>query len=212
MWPLLSLLLSFSLFAHSGSCPLKDGDLIFIKSQSSQSALLKLVTKSEWTHVGLVFKNDKGWDVIEAVQPVKWTSLYSFVRRSHQYSFEVYRALFDFDPTLVKAHAEEQLHKNYDLIFGWDHERWYCSELAWKAYEKGAQEHIGSLQKVGDLEVSDPRVLNEAKKRFNGYGLTFNAEEWLSTEVITPVQMMKSEKVQKVLDQRQVTSLKDCLL
>jgi hypothetical protein len=213
MLRLLFLLLAFNTSLTAwGSCPLKDGDLVFIKSQSAQSALLKLTTESEWTHVGMIFKNQAGWDVIEAVQPVQWTSLYSFIRRSRHYHFEVYRAAFDFEAAKVKAYAEKQLGQNYDLIFAMDDERWYCSELVWKAYEKSAQEKIGELQKVGDLKVSDPRVLAEAKSRFNGYGMTFNAEQWFSSEVITPVQMMKSEKVEKVLDHKRISSLKDCLL
>jgi hypothetical protein len=212
MWPLLSLLLSFNFFSIAwGSCPLKDGDLVYIKSQTAQSSLLKLVTKSDWTHIGMAFKNKEGWEIIEAVQPVKWTSLYSFVRRSAQNQFEVHRALFDFDAKVVKTFAEKQLNKNYDLIFAWDSERWYCSELAWKSYEKASKVKIGELQIVGDLHVEDPRVLAEAKKRFRGYGMSFDEEEWKSSKVITPVQMMRSDKVQKVLDQRSVLELKDCL-
>ena len=213
MWPLLSSLLLFSLISTAqGSCPLKDGDLVFIKSQTAQAQLLRIATDSEWSHVGMAFKAKKGWDVIEAVQPVQWTSLFSFVRRSNNLQFEIYRAKFDFDAKAIKAFAEKFLGSDYDLIFAWDQNRWYCSELVWKAYEKVTAEHLGVLQKIGDLKVTDPRVLTEAKRRYEAYGMTWDQEAWFDSEVITPVQMMKSDKLQKVFDTRDTTSMQDCIL
>lgn len=208
------LLLSFNLITTAwGACPLRDGDVVFIKSQTEQAKLLKLATGSEWSHVGMAFKkNQKEWQIIEAVQPVQWTSLYSFVRRSKNFHFEVKRATFDFDAKKVMSYAEEHLGKNYDLIFGWDNERWYCTELVWKAYEKASKEELGRLEQVGDLNVDDPRLMSEAARRFKQYGMTFNAEEWKKTPVITPIQMMKAENLQKVLDHKNIDELKDCLL
>jgi hypothetical protein len=212
MWRLLFLLLSFNLISIAwGSCPLKDGDLVYIKSQSSQSALLKIVTASAWTHTGMAFKNKNQWEIIEAVQPVKWTSLQSFITRSRDAHFEIHRPIFSFDAEKVKEYAVAQLGKNYDLIFAWDNERWYCSELTYKAFDKGAQEQIGTPERVGDLNVNDISVLNEAKKRFQSYGMVFDAEVWKNSQVITPVQMMKSDKVRRVFDQNDSNELRDCL-
>lgn len=214
MLRLLFLLLSFSLISSAwASCPLQDGDIVFIKSQSSQSALLRLTTGSEWTHVGMAFKKKEGWSIIEAVQPVKWTSLLSFIKRSQNLAFDVRRANFDFDAKKVKAYAVEQLNKDYDLIFAWENERWYCSELVYKAYQKASGETLGTLQKVGDLKnIDDMRVMNEAKKRFQGYGLNFNAEEWKNSSIITPVNMMNSEKLIRVLGHKSTNNdVQDCL-
>ena len=213
MWPLLSSLLLFNLISYAqGSCPLKDGDLVFIKSQTAQAGLLRIATDSEWSHVGMAFKAQKGWDIIEAVQPVQWTSLYSFVRRSNNLQFEIFRATFDFDAAAVKAYAEKFLGSDYDLIFAWDQNRWYCSELVWKAYEKVTSEHLGVLQKIGDLKVTDPRVLAEAKRRYEVYGMIWDQDAWFQSEVITPVQKMKSDKLQKVFDTRDRASMQDCII
>ena len=202
----------YPLFA--ANCPLKDGDIIFIKSQSSQSKLLNLVTGSPWTHVGMLFKNNNKWDVIEAVQPVKWTSLYSFVRRSHQLHFEVKRVNFDFSSAqvkLVREFSEKLLNKNYDLIFAWDNERQYCSELVWKAYQFATSKNLGELQQIKDLKFDHPMVIAEAKKRFNNYGLEFNLEQWKNSQVITPVQMLDSPNLSKVTDQKKILELESCL-
>lgn len=58
----------------------KNGDLIFIQSTSSQSKAISEVTKSIWTHVGILNKNENGeWEVIEAVSTVKTTPVISFI-------------------------------------------------------------------------------------------------------------------------------------
>jgi len=211
MWRLFFLLISFNLYA-AGSCPLKDGDLVFIKSQSEQSKLLKLTTGSDWTHVGMAFKNEAGWEIIEAVQPVKWTSLYSFVRRSKDLAFEVRRATFEFDAEKVKTYAVDKIARNYDLIFAWDQERWYCSELVWKAYKKASGEELGSLEKIGELKnIDSPIIRQTAAKRFANYGLKYDHEEWKASPVITPIQMMNAQNLEEVLDQKSIDSFTDCL-
>jgi hypothetical protein len=195
-----------------GSCPLQDGDLVFIKSQTEQAKLLKITTGSEWSHVGMAFKNPAGWEIIEAVQPVKWSSLYSFVRRSHQLSFEVLRSNQPFDPKKVKSYASSQLGKNYDLIFAWDNERWYCSELVYKAYKKASSVELGEMELIGDLKNIDrPEIRKEAKKRFEQYGLEYNHEKWKESPVITPVQMMRSSNLNEVVDSSRINELVDCL-
>lgn len=216
MWRLFFLLISFNLYA-AGSCPLKDGDLVFIKSQSEQSKLLKLTTGSEWTHVGMAYKNENGpggphWDIIEAVQPVKWTTLYSFVRRSKDLAFEVRRASFEFDPSVVKSYAIDKLGKDYDLIFAWDQERWYCTELVWKAYKKASREELGTLEKIGDLKnIDSPLIRQTAAKRFADYGLKYDHETWKQSPVITPIQMMNASNLFEVTDQKSIDSFTDCL-
>lgn len=199
-----------NLFAQT--CPLKDGDLVFIKSQTNQSKLLQYTTGSEWTHVGMAFKRKGNWDIIEAVQPVRWTSLYSFMRRSRELSFEVRRATFPFDAEKVKSFAESKLGLDYDLVFAWDSKRWYCTELVWKAYKKASKEELGSLQSVGELQNIDHlMVKNEAKKRFEAYGLPYDHEVWKESKIITPVQMLNASNLEDVGNQHSVEDFSHCL-
>lgn len=209
------LVISFLLSACQlsfASCPLRDGDVVFIKSQSEQARLLKIATDSEWSHVGMAFKRASGWDVIEAVGPVRWTTLESFVRRSRFLHFEIKRPLFSFDSKKLKASAEAQLGKSYDLIFGWNDERWYCTELVWKAYKETTKNPIASLEKIGDLNVHHPAILAEAQKRFEGYGEEFNLDEWLNEPIITPVHMLESAELESVTNHRKnPEDMVDCL-
>jgi hypothetical protein len=209
--PLFILLLA-SVSGHGRvACPLKDGDLIFIKSQTSQAALLKISTGSDWSHVGMVFKRGRGFDVIEAVGPVKWTTLYSFLRASRNLQYAVLRPSFGFDATILRKFAERQLGKDYDLIFGWDDQRWYCSELVWKAYFYTTGEALGALERIKDLQVDDTRVIQEARRRFHHYGLAFDEHLWKQFEVITPIQMMRANNLLPVTDQHDLPSMESCL-
>jgi hypothetical protein len=185
--------------AFAGECPLKDGDLIFTKGQSEQSRLLKITTGSDWTHVGMAFKRKNGWDVIEAVEPVKWTTLYTFIVRSKDLSYTVYRPTFVFDAKKVRSYAENKLGRSYDLVFAWNSDRWYCTELVWKAFKKASGEKLGELQTIGELDnIDSPIIMNEAKRRFKNYGLPYNHEEWKNEPVITPIGMMNASNLMKV--------------
>jgi hypothetical protein len=64
-----------------GSCEIKPGDLVFQRSGSDQAGAIAYLTKSELTHVGVVFKIGGAWNVYEAVGPVKITPLASWIAR-----------------------------------------------------------------------------------------------------------------------------------
>ena len=55
--------------------------------------------------------------------------------------------------------------KPYDLSFEWSDDRIYCSELAWKIYDRGLGLRVGRLQKLRDFDLSDPAVRQKMKER-----------------------------------------------
>jgi uncharacterized protein YycO len=48
--------------------------------------------------------------------------------------------------------------KKYDIYFGWDDQRIYCSELIWKIYKRGANIEIGKLQRLKDFDLENKLV------------------------------------------------------
>src|ERR1035437_9558007 len=54
---------------------IKDGDIIFQTSLSAQSKAIQLATHSKYSHCGIIFKDKNGFYVLEAVQPVKHTTM-----------------------------------------------------------------------------------------------------------------------------------------
>ncbi|MBK6893962.1 MAG: YiiX family permuted papain-like enzyme [Flavobacteriales bacterium] len=181
---------------------LRDGDIIFQTSRSAQSQAIQLATGSKYSHCGLIFQADNGkqeWVVLEAVQPVKWTPLSSWIARGEGGHYVVKRPRTD--PPLsgqmlqaVKAAGEQFVGKDYDLYFGWGDERMYCSELIWKAYHTATGLEIGKLQKLRDFDLSDPVVSKKLKER---YGDKLPLDE----EVISPASIFESPLLSTIAEE-----------
>src|SRR5690606_34351957 len=54
---------------------LREGDIVFQTGVSDQCEAIKLATKSDYTHCGIIFKEGHEFFVYEAVQPVSSTPL-----------------------------------------------------------------------------------------------------------------------------------------
>ena len=97
---LLTCILSIS--CNQSTQGFKDGDIIFQTSKSSQSKMLKVVTKSNLTHCGVIFhKNGKPF-VFEAVQPVKVTPLKEWINRGKDTKYSVTRLTYDLSESAKK--------------------------------------------------------------------------------------------------------------
>lgn len=60
---------------------LQTGDIIFHVSTSQQSTVIQKATHSPYSHMGMIVnKNGKTW-VLEAIQPVQYTTLDQWVKR-----------------------------------------------------------------------------------------------------------------------------------
>jgi uncharacterized protein YycO len=152
---------------------LQDGDIIFQTSLSAQSAAVQMATHSKWSHCGLVFKNKvtERVEVLEAVEPVKYTPIVEWITRGKASAFEVKRLadnslLSDSIKLVLRAKAEQYLGKSYDLTFEWTDEKIYCSELIWKAYHEATGLSVGKLQKLSDFDLSSDDVREIMVKRY----------------------------------------------
>lgn len=172
---------------------LKDGDIIFQTSRSAQSQAIQSATHSKYSHCGLVFRSDTGqreWLVLEAVQPVKWTPLQSWIARGKGEHFVIKRCSTDpplTGPVLrsIRKAGEACIGKDYDLYFGWGDDRIYCSELVWKAYHTATGLDIGVLQHLRDFDLTNPVVAQQLRSR---YGDTLPLDE----VVISPESIFNS--------------------
>lgn len=178
--------------SSSFSDELKEGDLIFQTSRSSQSKAIQLATKSTYSHCGIVFKEGDSFYVLEAVQPVKRTPLAEWIARGEKGEYVVKR-LKNAQQTLTPEVLQKMKEigkgfygKNYDLAFEWTDEKIYCSELIWKIYKRSAGIEIGNLEKLGDFDLSSDQVKRKIKER---YGNKIPMEEL----VISPASIFESE-------------------
>ncbi len=160
--------------AGAGAVLLQDGDLIFQESTSRQSEMVRALTNSRWTHMGVVFKEAAGPVVFEAVSPVRSTPLAEWIGRGRDRRYVVKR-LRDANSRLssgaiskMRALGATWLGRPYDVRFRWDDQTLYCSELAYKLFDRGAGVRLGKLERAADMNLDDKRVQQALQKRFAG--------------------------------------------
>jgi uncharacterized protein YycO len=178
---------------------LRDGDIIFQTSQSSQSAAIQLATHSKYSHMGMIFfQNEKPY-VFEAIRTVQYTPLDQWIDRGKNGKYVIKR-LRNADSLLtpqsiekLKDVASTFKEKPYDLTFEWSDDAIYCSELVWKIYERGIGIQVGQVKKLRDFDLSNSAVKNKMKER---YGNEIPMDE----TVVSPGDMFSSELLQIVAE------------
>jgi hypothetical protein len=193
---LLALLLTACANGPRVETQLRDADIIFHESRSSQSRPIQLATKSRYSHMGIVYRQDGQWFVYEAVQPVKLTPLQTWIARGRDGHFVVKRLRNSavLTPAVLKrmrAAGKQFQGKPYDLYFEWDAKRIYCSELVWKIYKEAAGVEIGQLQRLSEFDLSHPEVRAKMEER---YGSRIPLNE----PVISPAAMYESDELVEV--------------
>ncbi len=170
---------------------LKDGDIIFQQSASSQSKAIQLATHSRYSHVGLVWFDKRRAMVLEAVEPVRVTPLKKFLARSVGGHYVVKR-LKNADVILTPAVLAKMqsvgrtfVGKKYDWAFGWSDTRIYCSELVWKIYKHGAGIELAPTKQLREFDLSHPVVKAKMKERYG-------AKVPLDEPVVAPSQLFES--------------------
>ena len=175
---------------------LVEGDIIFIQSQTQQAAALREATQSVWTHVGILIKTKSGWQVAEAIGPLKTTSLNDFVARSKNRSYEIYRFKF-FDPATMRDDlfaVMPKYNKPYDIYFEWSEDMIYCSELTYKVFKDITGFDMGRIQKMKEMKLDGPYVKALIEKRLTDTGRELNLEE----PIVTPVSQMEDPNMRLI--------------
>ena len=178
---------------------IQDGDMIFQTSQSAQCEAVRIATNSKFSHCGIVFIENGKKYVLEAVQPVKYTPLESWIAHGLENHFVVTR-LKDASKILneetlqkMKSYGRSLKDKNYDLYFEWSDDKIYCSELIWKIYKNGAGIELCPLQKLKDFNLKDVRVKTILAER---YGTKIPLEE----NVVAPSNLEQSKITNIIID------------
>ncbi|PKA10458.1 peptidoglycan peptidase [Leptospira meyeri] len=176
------------------SSDLMEGDIIFHESNSEQANAIKAATKSRYTHVGIIFKYDNEYKVLEAVEPVRITPLSFFIKRGQKNHYVIKRlknrekALTNTTIQEMKQYGDSLLGRHYDIYFGWQDDRIYCTELVWKLYDKFTGKKLGDLKTLKDFDLSSPKVQYLMKKRY-GNDIPY------SEPVISPIDMFNSSEL-----------------
>ncbi len=174
---------------------LKEGDIVFQQSQSSQCKAIRAATGSPWTHVGIVFYRNNQWVVLEAIEPVCITPFEEWTNRSAR---NTVKRLREGDKVLTKeaisdmwALGSSWLNRHYDIGFAWSDEEMYCSELVYKLYERELGLAIGERKQLKEYDLSSPIVKKIMKQRYGG---SIPYDEWM----ISPGAMFDSPVLMEI--------------
>jgi hypothetical protein len=196
---MLALFLLVGCSARAKTPDVREGDLVFHTSRSSQSQAIQRATGSKYSHMGIVLLRDGKPFVFEAVQTVRYTPLEKWLARGEGGHYIVKR-LKSAKETLtaenvgeLRAAAAPFAGKPYDLTFEWSDSRIYCSELVWKMYQRALGIEIGSLEKLRSFHLDDPLVRAKMRERYG-------AKVPLDEPVIAPSAMFDSNLLETVAE------------
>jgi hypothetical protein len=144
---------------------IREGDVIFQTSQSEQSPLLQIATRSKITHCGIiVMKNGKPY-VLETLKTLVLTPLDKFIARGKDGKYWLKRS----NKENIKIKYGSYLGKPYDLAFKFDNDKFYCSELIYDIYKNQLGIELCEPQKVSDYLILGtgkiPQIEKAMKKR-----------------------------------------------
>ena len=147
----------------------RDGDVIFQTSRSSQSVAIQQATHSRYSHMGIVFIRDGQPYVLEASATVRYTPLEDWIAHGVHKTYVVKRLRAGVavqQAERLRGVAQRFLGRPYDLTFEWSDSRIYCSELVWKIYDRALDVKLGELQHLRDFDLSSPVVRKKLTERY----------------------------------------------
>jgi uncharacterized protein YycO len=153
---------------------LQTGDIVFQDFEFGNSRAIKLISNSEYSHVGMIVKQDNQTYVYEAVQPVGLCPFADWKDRNPDGKYLIRRLknaneiLTSSKVEALKSAMQTYIGKDYDGLFAWSDKRMYCSEVLWKIYQKALNIEAGKLQQLGDLDFSNPIVKRKLEEIYQG--------------------------------------------
>jgi hypothetical protein len=187
--------------------PLKDGDLVFQTINSPQTLAIIFATHSPYTHIGIVKMNGNTPFVVEAVGPVREIPLSKWVRQGYGKRIAISR-IGDLKPddaeSALKA-AKAFYGKPYDFYFLKADDAIYCSELVYKAFERGPHIMLGQEEKVGDLSVHNFAVRSVIRQRWHDYPPCNGSQDYgscyekiMSQPLVSPASIDRDAKLERL--------------
>ena len=166
----------------------KEGDVIFQTSQSQQSPLIQIATRSKISHCGIiVMKNGKPY-VLETLKTLVVTPLDKFIARGEDGKYWLKRSKKEN----IKIKYGNYLGKPYDLAFKFDNGKFYCSELIYDIYKNQLGIELCQPKKIGDYLIIGtdklPKIQEVMRKR------EISAEQY----AVAPVDLFESDYLKDV--------------
>ena len=166
----------------------REGDVIFQTSQSSQSPLIQIGTRSHITHCGIVVIKDGKPFVLETLKTLVLTPLDKFIARGKDGKYWLKRS----NRENIKIEYAHYLGKPYDLAFSFDNDIYYCSELVYDIYKNQLGIELCKPKQVGDYLILGTDKLNKIESTMQRRGIT--KEQY----AVAPVDIFESDYLHNV--------------
>lgn len=166
----------------------KEGDVIFQTSESRQSPLIQIGTRSKITHCGIIVMRNGEPYVLETLKTLVLTPLNKFIARGKDGKYWLKRS----DKENIKIEYGKYLGKSYDLAFSFDNDIYYCSELVYDIYLNQLGIKLCEPKKVGDYLILGTDQLSIIEKEMTRRGIT--KEQY----AVAPVDIFKSDYLKSV--------------
>ena len=166
----------------------REGDVIFQTSQSSQSPLIQLGTRSHITHCGIVVMNNGKPYVLESLKILVLTPLDEFVARGKDGKYWLKRP----DKDNIKIEYADYLGKSYDFAFSFDNDVYYCSELVYDIYKTQLGIELCKPKKIDDYLILCTEKIPQIEAAMQRRGIT--KEQY----AVAPVDIFESEHLHSV--------------
>ena len=170
----------------------QEGDILVQSLPHSELVdVIEGISHAPWSHCGILVRHHGQWEVAEALGSVKYTPLSDWILQGRRFVVKSYRVQHlpaDYAAALHRG-IEKFLGRAYDIEYGPDDTKIYCSELVYKVYDRELGIKIGHWQKLGELDWKPYEAFVRKMERGNLP---------LDREMITPVELTRSQEVREV--------------
>lgn len=167
---------------------IREGDVIFHTSQSSQSPLIQVGTRSHITHCGIVVMKDGKPYVLETLKTLVLTPLDKFIVRGKDGKYWLKRS----DKEDIKIDYAHYLGKSYDFAFSFDNDIYYCSELVYDIYKRQLGIELCTPKQIGDYLILGTDKLDKIEEAMSRRGIT--KEQY----AVAPVDIFESKHLHNI--------------
>lgn len=178
-----------TLTAQTGAVgEVREGDVIFQTSQSEQSPLIQIGTRSKISHCGIIVMRGGKPYVLETLRTLVLTPLDKFIARGEEGKYWIKRSKKEN----IKIRYSNYLGKRYDLAFKFDNGRYYCSELVYDIYKRQLGIELCTPKQIGDYLILGTDKLDKIEEAMSRRGIT--KEQY----AVAPVDIFESEHLYNV--------------
>jgi len=170
---------------------IQEGDVLFQDIDCGmRCTLIREITQSRYTHVGIVLDEHGTLKVWEAYEPVGSTDLVEWIHRGIGERVAIYRFLPTVPIAAVATAVRGFAGRPYDGDYQWDDERIYCSELIAKAVNQAEGTPIFEPKPIGDLGPHAELIKRMSHGRLHE-----------GTAMVSPVDLTRSSSLKKLVDE-----------